>query len=262
MLLLWRRFYMNNGVSIFCILLLIYLIVTGLLLMLGCDITNKRLIIFISLVAMISSLIDLFNVFKSKAENELIVVRKVYEIKDGINRIKGELEQKYDYGSNLFDDYINQVFDDLEKTKICQSRLSEKDKESYCEKVSSYKFDNTKLKEMIKEFINIKISDDVKMVAEEEDYTQIDDIVDMIQENISIWKKRINKVTSIGVFTISMILIYFDEMSTLFPKLDMNISIFSFIVVICTIIIREHRDFDFEDIKSNIDEILSEIQVK
>ena len=43
---------------------------------------------------------------------------------------------------------------------------------------------------MIKEFINIKISDDVKMVAEEEDYTQIDDIVDMIQENISIWKKR------------------------------------------------------------------------
>lgn len=110
---------MNNGVSIFCILLLIYLIIAGLLLMLGCDITNKRLIIFISLVAMISSLIDLFNVFKSKAENELIVVRKVYEIKYGINRIKGELEQKYDYGSNLFDDYINQVFDDLEKTKIC-----------------------------------------------------------------------------------------------------------------------------------------------
>ena len=58
---------MNNGVSIFCILLLIYLIIAGLLLMLGCDITNKRLIIFISLVAMISSLIDLFNVFKSKA---------------------------------------------------------------------------------------------------------------------------------------------------------------------------------------------------
>ena len=59
-----------------------------------------------------------------------------------------------------------------------------------------------------------------------------------------------------------MIVIYFDEMSTLFPKLDMNISIFSFIVVICTIIIREHRDFDFEDIKNNIDEILAEIQVK
>ena len=59
-----------------------------------------------------------------------------------------------------------------------------------------------------------------------------------------------------------MIVIYFDEMSTLFPKLEMNISIFSFIVVICTIIIREHRDFDFEDIKNNIDEILAEIQVK
>lgn len=253
---------MNNGVSFFCILLLIYLIIAGLLLMLGYDVTNKRLIIFISLVAMISSLIDLLNVFKSKAENELIVVRKVYRIKDGINRIKGELEQKYDYGSNLFEDYINQVFDDLEKKKIYQNELTEKDKESYCEKVSSYKFDNTKLKEMIKEFINIKISDDVKMVAEEEDYTQIDDIKVMIRKKISIWKKRINIVISIGVFNTSMIVIYFDAMSTLFPNLDMNISIFSFIVVICTIIIREHQNFYFKDIKNDIDEILSEIQRK
>ena len=253
---------MNNGVSFFCILLLIYLIIAGLLLMLGHDVTNKRLVIFISLVAMISSLIDLFNVFKSKAENELIVVKKVDRIKDGINRIKGELEQKYDYGSNLFEDYINQVFDDLEKKKIYQNELTEKDKESYCEKVSSYKFDNTKLKEMIKEFINIKISDDVKMVAEEEDYTQIDDIKAMIREKISIWKKRINIVISIGVFTTSMIVIYFDAMSTLFPNLDMNISIFSFIVVICTIIIREHQDYYFEDIKNDIDKILPEIQRK
>ena len=173
--------HMNSGVSIFCILLLIYLIVAGISLILGYDITNNRLIVFISLASMVSSLIDLLNVFKSKVQNELIVIKDVYRIKDKISKMRDDLGWKYDYGSDLFEDYIDQVFNDSEKEKIYQNKLSEEDKKLYCEKISSFQFDDTKLKEHIKEFINIEISNEAKMLAEEEDYTLIDEIVEKLK---------------------------------------------------------------------------------
>lgn len=248
--------YMNNGVSIFCILLLIYLILAGIMLILGYDITNNRLVVFISLVAMISSLIDLFNVFKSKAESEFVLLNKVYGIQDKISEIKRNLERKYDYGRLLFEDYVHQVFRDYEIEKISRNRLTEEEKKSYCEMISSYEFDNTNLKEMIKNFVNIEIVDEVKSIAEDEDYSQIDAIIKKLQMEIYRWQILINIVTSTGVFTTIMVMIYFDNLISVLPHIDLNVSIFSFIIIICSIIIKGHRDPELEDIENKMVKIL------
>ena len=38
----------------------------------------------------------------------------------------------------------------------------------------------------------------------------------------------------------------------------LNVCIFSFVIIICSIIIREYHDYELEDIKHTIDEILEE----
>ena len=100
------------------------------------------------------------------------------------------------------------------------------------------------------------------MLAEEEDYTLINEIIEKLQKDINQYRKYINIVTSIGVFLTLMVMIYFDNVIGVLPKIDMDVSIFSFIVIICSIIVREHRDPELEDIKKLTYEILEEAQEK
>ena len=54
-------------------------------------------------------------------------------------------------------------------------------------------------------------------------------------------------------------MIYFDCLIELLPNLDMNVSILGFILIICTIIVRETHDPELEDIKALIRKILEDL---
>lgn len=250
---------MKSGIVTLCITILMYLLVRWLLLFLGYDITNDRLIVFIALTAMVISWVDFLNVKKSKLENEIVVMKDVCKIKDRIKIIKHNIVNKYDLCRSLFTNYIHQVFEDDELDEICKNNLSGDKKKFYCEKIDSFTFDDKELKEMIKYVVKTEISPEVEVVVEEEDYTVIKDIVKNMEKEIERYERIIKITIGLSIFALLLVMICFDCLIVLFPKMDMHASIIGFFIIICTIIFRETDDDVIEDIKLQTREIIEDL---
>ena len=197
---IWVWENMKSGILSFCILMLIYLVIAGILLILGHDITNDRLIVFIALAATTSSLIDFLNEKKSKIENELLTLKDAYRIKDKIKVREHNLVNKYDFCRSLFMKYIHQVFSEDELDEIRKNNLSEEKKKLYCKRISTYNFDDTELKEMMKHFVDFEISPDVEEVVDGGDYTGLDEIIKTKQTKVDRYEQIINIAIGSSVF--------------------------------------------------------------